>query len=168
MPLKLSLCFVLVCFTLNCCTAQFKVVITNLNNKKEHELKLNETFYYGLNNEKGKYSGKLEAIAQDGLTIGGKKLKVSDIAWIDSKGRSPKKNTSQISRILLYFGGGMVGLSAYEYFEANDKKTANAVLISGAALALGSFCFWAFPKQPEFDFNTKYLMEIKPVITDKN
>lgn len=163
MSLRLVL-FVASVFTLNTlCLAQYKVIITNLNNKKEFELKIRETFYFETSGTHVKMQGTLESITEKDITISGKKYKPEEILWIDAKGRRPKKHTGTISRIMLYFGGGLIGLSAYEYFEANDKKTGNNVIMVGGALCVGSFLFWALPRQPQYDFTSKYLMEIRAV-----
>lgn len=146
--------------------AQYKAVITNLNTKKEHELKLNDVFYFGTYQNDDKLQGTLEAISSTELKISGKTYKISDIAWIDIKGHHPKKNSAQIARILLYFGGGMIGIGAYEYYQANDKKSGEIVGVAGIALTIGALGFWILPKQPQYDFSTKCLLEIIPVLQE--
>lgn len=147
----------------NHATAQYKAIATNLNNKKSFELKPNEEFYFGLNNQNEKLKGKLEAVSENQLVIGGKTYRVNEIAWMDKKDRKPKKNSGQVSRILLYFGGSLFGFSVYEHFEANDTKTAKVSSIIGAGMLVGALGFWAIPRQPEFDFTSKYLLEIIPL-----
>jgi hypothetical protein len=141
--------------------AQYKAVITNLNTTEKLELKLNDEFYFGLQNSHEKMKGKLESISANALKIGEKAYPTSEISWIDSKGNKPKRNSNKIARVLLYFGAGLVTAGAYEYYEANDKKTATIVGGLGLTSLLGSFCFWIFPKQPQYDFTTKYLLEIQ-------
>jgi hypothetical protein len=143
--------------------AQYKALVTNLNTKKEYELKLNDVFYFGVMQNNEKQKGTLQEISATELTISGKKYKIADISWIDVKGRQPKKNTAQIARVLFYFGAGMIGVGAYEYYQANDKKTGEIVGATGFALTLGAIGFWLLPKQPQFDFSTKYLLEIIPI-----
>lgn len=140
--------------------AQYKAIITNLNNKKEYELKLNDVFYFGITQSDEKLQGTLESIAADGLKISGKLYKISEIAWIDHTGNKPKKHNTQIAKILFYFGGGLIGVGAYEYYQANDKKTATVTGALGTALTFGALGFWILPKQPQYDFSTKFLLEI--------
>lgn len=146
--------------------AQYRAVLTNLNTKKTHELKINDVFYFGTFQTKEKLKGTLEQINNNQLVISGKSYNLNDLAWIDSKGRRPKKNVNQISRILLYFGGGMLGASVYERYEANDKNTAQVLGVTGAGLILGAICFWVIPRQPMYNFSTKYLIETLPIIVE--
>jgi hypothetical protein len=142
--------------------AQFKAVITNLNNKKEFDLKVGDVFYFGTAENKEKLKGTLEAIQSNEMLISGKTYKVNDIKWIDAKGRSPKKNTSQIARILLYFGGGFIGVGAIQNYDDNEKQSGELALYTGAALVAGAAAFWLIPRQPRYDFTTRYLLEIIP------
>ena len=142
--------------------AQYKAVITNLNNKKELDLKVNDAFYFGTAENKEKLKGTLERIQSNELIISGKAYKVSDIKWIDAKGRTPKKNTTQIARILLYFGGGFLGVGAIQNYDDNEKQSGELALYTGAALITGAAAFWLIPRQPKYDFTTKYLLEIIP------
>ncbi len=151
-----------------CCMqamAQYKAVITNLNTKEEYELKLKEEFYFGTFNAEEVIKGTLEGLDMGGKTIriNNKSYPVNEIAWIDFKGHQPKKNTSKIAKILLYFGGSLLGFSVYEYFEANDRKTAVVTTAVGATMTLGALAFWLLPKQPRFDFTSKHLLEIIPI-----
>jgi hypothetical protein len=143
--------------------AQYKVIVTNLNNKKVTELKPNDEFYFGTSNSNEKIKGMLEKITINQLIISGKPYAANEISWIDKKGHTPKKNTSQIARILLYFGGGLFGFSVYEHYEANDTKTAKVSSIIGAGMVLGAICFWTIPRQPQYDFSGKHLLEILPL-----
>ena len=162
MMLNKILIFFVMCIGLNLQgMAQYKVVITNLNTKEEIELKINDEFYFGVQNSKEIIQGKLETINASQLKIGEKVYLPNEISWIDKKGNKPKKNSNKIARMLLYFGAGLVTAGAYEYYEANDKKTATIVGGLGITALIGSFCFWLLPKQPQYDFNTKYLLEIQ-------
>lgn len=146
--------------------AQYKAVLTNLNTKKTDELKINDVFYFGTFQSKEKLKGNLEQINNNRLVISGKSYNLNELAWIDSKGRRPKKNVNQISRILLYFGGGMLGASLYEQHEANDKNTAKVLSATGAGLVLGAICFWAIPRQPKYNLSSKYLLETLPILQE--
>jgi len=151
-----------------CCMqamAQYKVVITNLNTKEEYELKLKEEFYFGTFKTDEVIKGSVDSYDAGGkaISINNKLYPINEIAWIDFKGRQPKKNTSKIAKILLYFGGSLLGFSVYEYFEANDPKTALVSTAAGATLTLGALAFWLLPKQPKFDFTSKHLLEIIPI-----
>lgn len=155
-----------------CCMqvmAQYKVLITNLNNKEEYELKLNEEFYFGTINTNEVFKGKLDgiAISSKSISINNKAYPIGDITWIDFKGIKPKKNTSKISKILFYFGASLLGFSVYEYYEANDKQSAMIVGSAGAACTLGALAFWILPKQPRFNFATKHLLEIIQIAPEK-
>ena len=148
-----------------CCMqlmAQNRVVITNLNTKEENELKLNEEFYFGINSSMEVFKGKIDGydLANKSLRINNKIYPISEIAWIDFKGRKPKKNTSKISKILFYFGAGLITFSAYEHLVANDDKTAVVTASAGAICTVGALAFWVIPKQPRFDFTTKHLLEL--------
>jgi hypothetical protein len=148
-----------------CCRqamAQYKVVITNLNTKDEYELKLKEEFYFGTFKTDEVIKGLMDGYDMEGKTISinNKLYPINEIAWIDFKGHRPKKNTSKIAKILLYFGGSMLGFGVYEYLEANDDKTALITASAGAACIVGALAFWVLPKQPRFDFTTKHLLEL--------
>lgn len=161
---NLIVVFILICS--HSAFAQYKAVLTNLNTKKTHELKINDVFYFGTFQSKEKLKGTLEQINNNQLVISGKSYNLNELAWIDSKGRRPKKNVNQVSRILLYFGGGMLGASLYERYEANDKSTAQILSVTGAGLILGALGFWAIPRQPMYNFSTKYLIETLPDIVE--
>jgi hypothetical protein len=164
MMIKKAFLLTFVLFVMCCmqAIAQYKVLITNLNSKEEYELKLNEEFYFGTTISKEVNKGKIDAyeIASKSLRINNKIYPISEIAWIDFKGRKPKKNTSKISKILFYFGAGLITFSAYEHLVAKDDKTAVVTASAGAICTVGALAFWVIPKQPRFDFTTKHLLEL--------
>ena len=152
---------------LNCfkSEAQLRAVITDLNNKKEFELKVGDTFYFGLAGQSQKIKGTLEAVTLNELQIAGKKYACKEIIWIDRKGRKPKKNAGQISRILLYFGGGLAAFSAYEVAADNSNKQAIVGTSVGVGLMTAALC-WKLLPNPEYDFTTRYLLEtLAPVVS---
>lgn len=149
------------------CIAQYKVVVTNLNTKEEQELHVKDAFYFGTIHSKEVLKGTLDSVGQTFITLGNKNYMLNEITWIDFKGRKPKKNTSKISKVLFYFGAGLLGFSAYEYYQANDEKTAVVTAAIGAGFTLGALAFWILPKQPKFDFTTNYLLEILPIESPK-
>jgi hypothetical protein len=142
--------------------AQFDAVIVNLNNKEQSKLSLGDVFYFGTNLNHEKYKGTLEKVDSNEIVISGKAYKINEISWIDYKGNRPKKNTSQIARILLYFGGGAVVMGAYKFYEDTDKTNAQIIMGAGGAVTLAAIFFWIIPKQPKYDFSTKYLLETIP------
>jgi len=142
--------------------AQYKVVVSNLNTKKEIELKIGEVFYFGNQLNAEIIKGTLESIGAGEINISGKSYKTTQISWIDYKGNNPKKNTSQIAKVLLYFGGGLTGVGAFKLYEDNDKTNGKIVGITGVALIITAIGFWVLPKQPKYDFSTKYFLEILP------
>ena len=160
------ICLIVCCMQL---MAQNRVVITNLNTKEENELKLNEEFYFGISSSKEVFKGKIEGydFANKSLRINNKIYAISEIVWIDFKGHKPKKNSSKISKILLYFGAGLITFGAYEQLVANDDKTALVTASAGAICTVGALAFWVIPRQPRFDFTTKHLLELVPMDTAK-
>lgn len=160
------ICLIVCCMQL---MAQNRVVITNLNTKEENELKLNEEFYFGINSSKEVFKGKIDSydFANKSLRINNKIYAISEIVWIDFKGHKPKKYSSKISKILLYFGAGLITFGAYEQLVANDDKTALVTASAGAICTVGALAFWVIPKQPRFDFTTKHLLELVPMDTAK-
>ena len=64
------------------------------------------------------------------------------------------------SKILFYFGAGLITFSAYEHLVANDDKTAVLTASAGAICTVGALAFWVIPRQPRFDFTTKHLLEL--------
>ena len=149
--------------------AQYKVLITNLNTKEEYELKLNEEFYFGTMNSKETLKGAINGYVEgtNTLTINNKIYPIKEITWIDFKGHKPKKNTTKIAKILLYFGASLLGITAYEHYEANDDKTALVTLYASAACTTGALAFWLLPRQPKFDFTTKHLLEVIQIAPSK-
>jgi hypothetical protein len=164
--LMMFICLIVCCMQL---MAQNRVVITNLNTKEENELKLNEEFYFGINSSKEVFKGKIDSydFANKSLRINNKIYAISEIVWIDFKGHKPKKYSSKISKILLYFGAGLITFGAYEQLVANDDKTALVNASAGAICTVGALAFWVIPKQPRFDFTTKHLLELVPMDTAK-
>ena len=160
------ICLIVCCMQL---MAQNRVVITNLNTKEENELKLNEEFYFGINSSKEVFKGKIDSydFANKSLRINNKIYAISEIVWIDFKGHKPKKYSSKISKILLYFGAGLITFGAYEQLVANDDKTALVTASAGAICTVGALAFWVIPRQPRFDFTTKHLLELVPMDTAK-
>lgn len=160
------ICLIVCCMQL---MAQNRVVITNLNTKEENELKLNEEFYFGINSSKEVFKGKIDSydFANKSLRINNKTYAISEIVWIDFKGHKPKKYSSKISKILLYFGAGLITFGAYEQLVANDDKTALVTASAGAICTVGALAFWVIPRQPRFDFTTKHLLELVPMDTSK-
>jgi len=160
------ICLIVCCMQL---MAQNRVVITNLNTKEENELKLNEEFYFGINSSKEVFKGKIDSydFANKSLRINNKIYAISEIVWIDFKGHKPKKYSSKISKILLYFGAGLITFGAYEQLVANDDKTALVTASAGAICTVGALAFWVIPRQPRFDFTTKHLLELVPMDTSK-
>jgi hypothetical protein len=156
------ICFILISFSSVGAFAQYKVLITNLNTKEEYVLNQNEAFYFGTSKNDEVLKGAITGYVESGnaLSIDNKLYPINEITWIDFKGHKPKKHTSKVSKILLYFGGALIGFSAYEYFEVDDKKTALIAIGAGAACNLGALAFWLFPRQPQFDFSTKHLIEV--------
>jgi hypothetical protein len=157
--LLLTILLITFCFQ---AMAQYKVLITNLNNKEEFTLNLKEEFYFGTFGSKEVIKGAIDGYETGGkaISINNKIYPINEIAWIDFKGHKPKKNTSKISRILLYFGASLIGFSVYEKYQANDEKTAMVTLTAGAACTAGALAFWILPRQPKFDFATKHLLEL--------
>jgi hypothetical protein len=157
--LMMFICLIVCCMQL---MAQNRVVITNLNTKEENELKLNEEFYFGINSSKEVFKGKIDSydFANKSLRINNKIYAISEIVWIDFKGHKPKKYSSKISKILLYFGAGLITFGAYEQLVANDDKTALVTASAGAICTVGALAFWVIPRQPRFDFTTKHLLEL--------
>jgi|LakMenEpi03Aug12_release.lakeMendotaPanAssembly.Ray.scaffolds.fasta_scaffold699725_1 hypothetical protein len=164
--LMMFICLIVCCMQL---MAQNRVVITNLNTKEENELKLNEEFYFGINSSKEVFKGKIDSydFANKSLRINNKIYAISEIVWIDFKGHKPKKYSSKISKILLYFGAGLITFGAYEQLVANDDKTALVTASAGAICTVGALAFWVIPRQPRFDFTTKHLLELVPMDTSK-
>lgn len=164
MPWKISVFLLFLMLQTNYSQAQYKALITNLNTNDSTFLKTGETFYFG--HLKTKQKGTLEAVNANELVISGTTYKISDIDWIDYKGRSPKKNTQKIAQILFYFGGGVAVFSAYNLGQAadeKDKRNSTIVLSAGAGLALTALAVYLIPKQPQFNFTKKHLLEILPV-----
>lgn len=165
------ICFILINFCYSGAFAQYKVLITNLNTKEEYVLKPNENFYFGTNKSDEVLKGALAGFneSEKALNINNTLYPLNEIAWIDFKGHKPKRNTSNVSKILLYFGGALAGFSLYEYYEAKDDKTALITTAVGGACIVGALAFWIFPRQPQFDFKTKHLIEIvKTIPEDEN
>ncbi len=151
-----------------CCTAQFKLIATDLNKNIYEEIKIGSKFYYGLSIDNKKYQGTLEQILPENIVIDGNTYKTTDLMWIDYSGVSLKKNKSFTTRALIYLGVLTAGASAFEYFTANDKKTAAVLATSSALMLLSASAIAIWVHQPQYDFTSRHLLEIIPISTETN
>jgi hypothetical protein len=166
---KYILLFLLFCFGLSSqLFAQNKAVITNLNNQDVFELKTGDLIYFGINNSKEKFSGSIEQINESGITIAGKNYRANELNWIDFKGIKPKRNNSQVARIVFYFGGALLGLGTFNYLINNDRENSELAVIAGAGISIVALAIKVLPRQPKFDFTKKHLLEIVPASGETN